>query len=59
MNKTADKTRERSESASEKKPGFFGRLFQKLDDSMKKKAEEQSQQGCCCNDGDSKGGKCS
>ncbi|NBB80429.1 MAG: hypothetical protein GVY36_13475 [Verrucomicrobia bacterium] len=40
-----------------KKPGLFGRIFQKLDDSMKQKADEQSQQSCCGGK-DDKGGKC-
>jgi hypothetical protein len=46
------------EPKTEKKPGFFGRIFQKLDNSMKQKAEEKSQQGSCCGGSDSKGGKC-
>jgi len=41
-----------------KKPGFLGRLFQKLDDSMKQKAEEKSQSGCCCGGSDTEGEKC-
>jgi hypothetical protein len=47
-----------NEAATEKKPGFFGRLFQKLDSSMKQKAEEKAQEGCCGGDDKSKGGKC-
>lgn len=42
----------------EKKPGgFFSRVFQKLDDSMKQKADERAQQSCCGGD-QGKGGKC-
>ncbi|MCH6255075.1 hypothetical protein MLD52_00845 [Puniceicoccaceae bacterium K14] len=44
-------------SKIEKKPGLFGRLFQKLDNSMKEKADEKAEQGSCCGD-DGKGGKC-
>ena len=43
--------------ASAKKPGLFGLIFQKLDDSMKQKADAQSQQSCCGGK-DDKGGKC-
>ena len=53
-NTTTQATQEKP--AAEKKEGFFGRLFNKLDASMKKKAEEQEKSGCCCSDG--KGDKC-
>lgn len=39
------------------KRGFFARLLNKLDASMKQKAETQAKQGSCCG-GNSKGGKC-
>jgi len=42
---------------STRKPGIFGRIFQKLDDSIKQKAEKQSRQSCC-GDKDDKGNKC-
>lgn len=45
--------------AEPKKPGFFKRLVDKLDDSMKAKAEEKSSQSSCCGgSGSGKGGKC-
>lgn len=44
--------------SEEKQPGLFGRIFKKLDDSMKQKADEKSQQSCCGGDSDGKGGKC-
>jgi hypothetical protein len=41
------------------KPGFFKRMFDKLDKSMKEKAEKQAEEGCCCSDEESgKGDKC-
>jgi hypothetical protein len=43
-------------TAQKKQPGILGRLFQKLDSSMKSKAEEQAQKSSCC--GTDKGGKC-
>jgi hypothetical protein len=33
----------------QKKPGFFERLFKKVDESLIKKAEE-NKSGCSCND---------
>lgn len=56
MSKTTEK-KTQSQSAK-KEPGFFGRIVQKLDDSMKQKAEEKSGQGTCCGGNDGKGGKC-
>jgi len=46
-----------SSSETEKKPGFFSRLVQKIDGSLKQKAEQKSQDGDCCG-GSGKGGKC-
>lgn len=37
------------DSGASKKPGFFQRIFQKLDEKMKAKAEEQAD-CCCCED---------
>lgn len=35
------------------KKGFFGRMFDKLDASMKAKAEQEAKKGgCCCGCGD-------
>ena len=52
-------TENQTQSQSEKKePGFFGRIVQKLDDSMKQKAEQKAEQGTCCGGNDGKGGKC-
>lgn len=45
-------------ASTEKPPGLFGRIFKKLDDSMKQKADEKSRQSCCGGDDDGKGGKC-
>jgi len=42
---------------NEKQPGFFGRMIQKLDASMKQKADEKSQQSSCCGS-DDKADKC-
>ncbi|MFP4157980.1 MAG: hypothetical protein ACLFU4_10215 [Opitutales bacterium] len=44
-------------SDTAKTPGFFGRIFTKLDDSMKQKAEEKSPESCCGGK-DDKGNKC-
>jgi len=55
------KTKTENENSSqqmEKQPGLFGRIFKKLDDSMKAKADEKSQESCCGGDDDGKGGKC-
>jgi hypothetical protein len=48
----------KSSQQTEKQPGLFGRIFKKLDDSMKAKADEKSQKSCCGGDDDGKGGKC-
>ncbi len=42
---------------SETKPGFFRRIFSKLDQSMKEQAEKQAEDTCCSEDS-KKGGKC-
>jgi len=47
-----------TETSKEKKAGFFGKIFEKLDASMKQKADEKSQKGSSCGGGDGKGGKC-
>ncbi len=57
MNKQPNNTAQTEKPSSEKKPGVFGRIFQKLDDSMKQKADEKSQESCCGGK-DDKGGKC-
>ncbi len=52
-------TENQTQSESVKKePGFFGRIVQKLDNSMKQKAEQKAEQGTCCGGNDGKGGKC-
>lgn len=53
-----EKTQPTEAAKEEKQPGFFGRIFQKLDDSMKQKAEAQSQEQSCCAGTDSKGNRC-
>jgi hypothetical protein len=50
-------TTEKQEVRKEARPGFFGRLFEKIDRAMQAKAEEKSQQGCCCDSDSGKGGK--
>ena len=47
-------------AATTEKPGFFKRLADKLDSSLKQKADEKSNQPCCGGSGVSKGkrGKC-
>lgn len=45
------------QESTQEKPGFFGRMFQKLDDSMKAKADAKAQDNCCSGS-DGKGGKC-
>lgn len=42
------------------KPGFFKRIVDKVDASMKKKADEKTLQSGCCGseESDGKGGKC-
>lgn len=58
MSEQVTKQPDQGKNEPEKKSGFFGRMVQKLDSSMKQKAKEKSQQGGCCGGGDSKGGKC-
>ena len=38
------------------KPGFFQRIWTKLDESVKEKAESKAKDSCCS--GNNKGGKC-
>jgi hypothetical protein len=57
MSETKTEKTETNQTA-EKQPGLFGRIFKKLDASMKQKADANSQQGCCGGDDDGKGGKC-
>jgi hypothetical protein len=42
---------------SEPKPGFFKRVFTKLDQSMKEQADAKAKNSCCSGD-NNKGGKC-
>ena len=55
---TNEKTQSAQSAKDEKKLGFFGRMVQKLDESMKQKAEQKSKQSSCCGGSNSKGGKC-
>jgi hypothetical protein len=57
MTETTSKQPAPADPKPEAKPGFFGRIFRKLDESMKQKADEKSQKSSCCG-GDGKGGKC-
>jgi len=56
MSETTTQKNDPAASETEKKPGFFSRMLQKLDNSMKQKAEKSQQSSCCS--GDDKGGKC-
>ena len=58
MSEPTQKLPEISPTPSKKAPGFFSRMFQKLDNTMKQKAEEKSQQNSRCSEEDRKGGKC-
>jgi len=40
------------------KPGFFTRILNKVDASMKSKADEAATSECCSDDKKGKGGKC-
>ena len=46
-----------AESQAQAQPGFFARMFTKLDNSMKAKADEKAQNSCCSGS-NGKGGKC-
>jgi len=43
---------------STEKPGFFTRIFSKMDSAMKEKADAKAQNSSCCSGKDSKGNKC-
>ncbi len=40
------------------KPGFFTRIFTKMDSAMKAKADNAAKNSCCGGDKNDKGGKC-
>lgn len=50
-------TDEKAAESGTEKPGFFQRIFTKLDQSMKEKADAKAQNSCCSGS-DGKGGKC-
>jgi len=57
MSNTPEIKRQATEPTKEQKePGFLGRLFRKLDDSMKRKAKA-GKGSCCGGSSDGKGGK--
>ncbi len=56
MNEQKQDTKQ--DQTTESKPGFFTRIFTKMDSAMKQKAEEKAKSGCCCGDKNDKGGKC-
>ena len=58
MNPTDSKLPAVDTPKTPKKPGFMGRMIQKLDQAMKKKAEEKARGEGCCGDDDNQGGKC-
>ena len=49
-----------TQTETREKPGFFKRLFNRIDQTMKEKAEKQASEGssCCSGDDKDKGGKC-
>ena len=47
-----------ADETTEPKPGFFTRIFTKIDTAMKTRADEASKQACCSSDKKGKGGKC-
>ena len=60
---TPDGTTDIKTAESTDKPGFFARIFARLDKAMKETAEKKSSQGCCCcsgkaNEEGNQGGKC-
>lgn len=50
-------TEQKAAESGTGKPGFFQRIFTKLDQSMKEKADAKAQNSCCSGS-DGKGGKC-
>jgi|GEM_PF-4171178 len=56
MSESRTKDEAPPENADEKKSRFLGRLFEKLDESLKRKAGEQADRKCGGSGG--KGGKC-
>ncbi|MGC6455375.1 MAG: hypothetical protein ACON39_00265 [Coraliomargaritaceae bacterium] len=56
MNETKPE-KQKPSAPSETKPGFFQRIFTKLDQTMKQQADKQAQNSCCSGN-DDKGGKC-
>jgi len=55
---TINRPPEADEAVSEK-PGFFARIFARLDKAMKEKSEQSAQKGsCCCSENKDDGGKC-
>ena len=60
---TPNETTDIKPAESGNKPGFFARLFGRIDKAMKESAEKKSAQGCCCCSGEAKkdgnqSGKC-
>jgi len=51
-------TGNKQQQASTEKPGFFTRILNKVDNSMKAKADEAAKKPCCDGDKKGKGGKC-
>jgi len=58
MNKATAPEPDKNSTATKEQPGFFGRILQKLDNTLKQKAEEKSGEDSCCGGSDNKGGKC-
>ncbi|WPJ97695.1 hypothetical protein SH580_08230 [Coraliomargarita algicola] len=51
-------TEQATKQATAEKPGFFTRILNKVDSSMKAKADQAAQNACCGGDKNGKGGKC-
>lgn len=51
-------TKENKLQPAPEKPGFFTRILNKVDASMKAKADEASKSECCSGDKKDKSGKC-
>jgi len=58
MNNTQPESSATEAPVAQKKPGFFGRILEKVDNSMKHKAALKAEQGCCCKNKDESGDQC-
>ncbi|MEN8661328.1 MAG: hypothetical protein ACN4GF_10530 [Lentimonas sp.] len=58
MNKDQPTTGNSTSDTTETKPGFFTRIFTKMDNAMKTKADEAAKSECCAPNDKGTGGKC-